>query len=83
VTFAGRLDERELFGADAEAAELERTCESGAPRAVRWIVIVADPLSVVQDGEKNDGDHVAVGRPQSEVEADRGDVTPVILAVEH
>ena len=47
VTFAGRFDERELFGADAEAAEIERTCETGAPRAVRWIVVVADPLGVV------------------------------------
>ena len=47
-----------------------------------WIAVIADALGVVEDREQNDDGTVGVGRPRGEVETDRSDMPPVILAVE-
>jgi len=83
VISAGRFHERELPNAETEPAEIERTRQSRATRAVGWILVIANPLRIVQHGEKDDDDRVTAGRPRGEVEADRRNMSPVLLAVEH
>ena len=81
VASTRKFDEPELLVSNAESIEIERAYESRATRTVRWIAVVADPLRVVQDGEKSHNRRVALGSPLREVKADRRDVAPVILSV--
>ena len=81
MTPAGGFDQSELCSAESEPAKLERTCERRASRAMLRIVVVSDPSRIVEHGEEANDDRIALSRPLREVESDRCDVPPVILAV--
>lgn len=82
MTAARRFNRHELFFGKAEPAEIEITHEGRAPLAVTGIVVVPDPPSVVKNSEERHDRRVASRSQVREVKADRGDVAPVILAVE-
>jgi len=81
VTPAGGFHQSELCSAESEAAELERMHERRASCAVLRIVVVSDPSRIVEQREEANDDRIALSRPLCEVESDRCDVPPVILAV--
>jgi len=81
VAPASGFDQSELCSAESEAAELKRMHERRASCAVLRIVVVSDPSRIVEQREEANDYWIALERALREVESDRCDMPPVILAV--